>query len=392
MILGAPIYLFGLAALLVPVMIHLWSKNTKNNVAFGSICFLKETVTKTTRHFFPSDLLLLLLRCLIFILLVLILSDPFVFTEKVGKTAFLIDPALQSDLERIKASIPENADIFWLSDLKTPVDDSLKDLRRNLWLTYSAFTAYDSLVVFSPGNLAGFHGKRPKVDRTVQWIIPPVNEVNQAVTTIRKNEKRYEIIENSDAAGTFFEIQETASGGEVISVPVFLHSSERYKRLSDRTRSALLAIAGNGLVNLEIKPYDRDKITRDAWVIWLDDETPEWRKNLIYVQGSQGELVRKVSEGIFTISKNADTDAMLRENFPLQLERALHETLTGELDVKDPRVLPESQLQASFREKSGVQEASAMSPAKASLARIGWVLLVLFVLIERTFSNIKTRK
>ena len=68
--------LFGLGALLAPVVIHLWRQRRVVQVRFSTLRFLKAAATKTSRSSRIENVLLLFLRCLLFALLVLAAARP----------------------------------------------------------------------------------------------------------------------------------------------------------------------------------------------------------------------------------------------------------------------------------------------------------------------------
>ncbi|MBX3739524.1 MAG: BatA domain-containing protein [Akkermansiaceae bacterium] len=77
----APWFLAGLAALALPVLLHLRKNRPKKKVVFSSLMFLDATPPVTRRSSKLQDILLLLLRCLGLALLVIAFSRPF-FRQK----------------------------------------------------------------------------------------------------------------------------------------------------------------------------------------------------------------------------------------------------------------------------------------------------------------------
>src|SRR6218665_4029186 len=77
----APWFLVGLAALALPVLLHLRKNKPKKRVVFSSLMFLDATPPVTRRSSRLQDILLLLLRCLGLALLVIAFSRPF-FRQK----------------------------------------------------------------------------------------------------------------------------------------------------------------------------------------------------------------------------------------------------------------------------------------------------------------------
>jgi hypothetical protein len=77
MILLNPTWLFALAALGIPVAIHLWNIRQGKTLKVGSIALINASSQKSSRSFKLHDLLLLLLRCLLLTLLAFVLTMPF---------------------------------------------------------------------------------------------------------------------------------------------------------------------------------------------------------------------------------------------------------------------------------------------------------------------------
>ena len=71
-----PIYLFAIAGILIPVIIHLWNIREGKILKVGSISLLQETARHQARSLKLKDLLLLLLRCLLIIILSFLLAEP----------------------------------------------------------------------------------------------------------------------------------------------------------------------------------------------------------------------------------------------------------------------------------------------------------------------------
>lgn len=73
----APLFLAGLAALALPVLLHLQKNRPKETVAFSSLMFFDDHPPITKRRSRLQDILLLILRCIALALLVLAFARPF---------------------------------------------------------------------------------------------------------------------------------------------------------------------------------------------------------------------------------------------------------------------------------------------------------------------------
>lgn len=76
MIFLNPFALLGLALIGIPIAIHLLNKLQPKQITWAAMRFLQESVIKNQRRVRLEDLLLLILRCLLFIFLILALSKP----------------------------------------------------------------------------------------------------------------------------------------------------------------------------------------------------------------------------------------------------------------------------------------------------------------------------
>lgn len=89
--------LYGLGALALPILIHLWQRRRVVEVPFGTLRFLKAIAARTSRSSKLENLLLLLLRCLLFALLALAAARPVmlartaqIFGGEVPRTVVLV--------------------------------------------------------------------------------------------------------------------------------------------------------------------------------------------------------------------------------------------------------------------------------------------------------------
>lgn len=73
----APLFLAGLAAVALPILLHLRKNRPQKTVAFSSLMFLEASPPVTKRRSRLQDVVLLILRCLALALLVLAFARPF---------------------------------------------------------------------------------------------------------------------------------------------------------------------------------------------------------------------------------------------------------------------------------------------------------------------------
>ncbi|HZX73756.1 MAG TPA: BatA domain-containing protein, partial [Cyclobacteriaceae bacterium] len=69
-----PSWLWGLSALLIPITIHLLSRKEGKVIPVGSLRYLKDANTQQFKSLRLNEVILLLLRCLLFSLVILFIS------------------------------------------------------------------------------------------------------------------------------------------------------------------------------------------------------------------------------------------------------------------------------------------------------------------------------
>jgi len=91
-----PIALWGLTALAIPILIHLWSKNKTKEIAFGSIRFLRESSTLQSNKIQFSEIPLLLVRLMILILVVVLMAKWVNYQELEKQKALLLGEGINT--------------------------------------------------------------------------------------------------------------------------------------------------------------------------------------------------------------------------------------------------------------------------------------------------------
>src|SRR4051812_26169096 len=71
-----PLWLFAIAAVSIPVIIHLWNIKSGKTLKIGSIALISAAAKKSSRSLVINNKLLLAVRCLLLIILALLLSMP----------------------------------------------------------------------------------------------------------------------------------------------------------------------------------------------------------------------------------------------------------------------------------------------------------------------------
>ena len=165
-----PWLLYGFAALAVPVVIHLWQRRRVIHVPFSTLRFLKIVAARTSRSAKLENLLLLLLRCLIFALIVAAAARPVASTQSTR--------LFGGDVPRtIALVIDQSLSMAYRSGGETRLDRA----RRQAQAVIDDLKVGDQLVVVAATDRARMLVSEPTVDHAV---------ARQAVEGVQQTEAR----------------------------------------------------------------------------------------------------------------------------------------------------------------------------------------------------------
>nr|WP_067054914.1 BatA domain-containing protein [Mucilaginibacter sp. L294] len=184
-----PIWFFALAALSIPVIIHLWNIRPGKTLKVGSISLITEASKSTKRSFKLLDILLLILRCLLLALIAMLLAAPvwqkYVTAQKKGwvlipqeifkETYQQFKPTIDS-LDKAGYEFHYFNKGFAKQDLKTILaDSSLKDTatNANYWGLVKQLESQvgdASFYLFTQNGIDHFKGSKPGVKlKALHW-------------------------------------------------------------------------------------------------------------------------------------------------------------------------------------------------------------------------------
>jgi hypothetical protein len=341
MLLVSPIWLFALAALSIPVAIHLWNIRPGKTLKVGSIALFTESSPKSSRSFKLLDILLLLLRCLLLILLAFLLAGPFWQQHlKAGKTkGWLLIPKenfnevyqrFKPDIDSIgkkgyefhyfDQSFPK-ADINEL--LQHPGKDTATAQPANYWALVRQLEHHIPATVtaelFTPNTISHFRGEKPATGLTLNWhTYTPADSVNtwlagawltvngnirvvQGTATPGGTSYQYNDIKNGGQTGSVYQVG-VDNGIPVVSLKNSKISvdttTQRIAIYTDKhsidanyLKAALMAVSQFTQRKTIIRQYtDAETIPADQdWIFWLsedsiDDEIIDQAKNVLHYE------------------------------------------------------------------------------------------------------------
>ena len=172
----APIGLTALAALALPLLIHLVRRIELRTTVFAALRWISERIRPRRRLRFERPWLLLL-RLALLGLLALLLARPVINEPTIAKPAWvLVAPGADLGAARAAVSIA-GADWRWLAPgfpaIETP-SASGSVPTASLLREIDADLPHDSqLAIVVPEQVAGLDGERPRLARTYEWHVVP---------------------------------------------------------------------------------------------------------------------------------------------------------------------------------------------------------------------------
>ena len=179
----APLGLAALAALAIPIAIHLVRRIELQTTEFAALRWIAERVRPRRRLRFERPWLLLL-RLSLLALLAMLLARPVMLLPPLAQTA-RVYVAPGADIARARAAVATGADWRWLAPgfpaIETPAPTAVP-LSSLLREADAMLPAGATLTVVVPEALSGLDGERPQLAHAVDWhIVPgsmPADEAN----------------------------------------------------------------------------------------------------------------------------------------------------------------------------------------------------------------------
>ncbi|MFQ5571652.1 MAG: BatA domain-containing protein [Rhodothermales bacterium] len=222
----SPLLLLAMLSLIVPLLIHLWSRGTGRRVRVGSLRFLEETERSRLRAIKLSQRSLLLVRSALLSLLVLLLAglvwiEPPSTDGSQPERWVLVHPealtTTDANLHRTLDSLGRaGASMRLLASGLPPVDLNRREPTQNqesmdVWsLLREAdwrLPRGSSITVVAPNRLATLRGERPGLRATVTWIPIQTKHTNRWIESARRvgTDSLNVILGQSSPRGTLFE-------------------------------------------------------------------------------------------------------------------------------------------------------------------------------------------
>jgi len=418
-------YLWALTGLAVPLAIHFWSRKEGKTIKVGSIQFLKESDPKQASSVKLNEIWLLILRMLVITILVLIIARPVLKGEN-SRTAltYLIDPSLlqKHEMTRVFDTIDKNAEVRLLAEdfpeyskgeiVYDPVIPDYWKLSSEMENINS-----DSIVVFTPGYVAGFKGIRPQTNSNINWIqIIPDESVDTAIAALRKGDEveiisisgdhsrlgiKKEIV-NLDNNSISLHAEEDSliiekQGNRRLlplkntdTLKVSIYHDEALVGQMKYIRSSLRAISAYNRIPVkitDISPEDNVNDEQDLLVWMGNSPIPKTNsKVLIWKPDSLAHslIIQGDNNTLYYLTDSLDSENIVDEHFPEQLMNlfSLNKEYEEEITKLDRRVMSLEEMLPVTGTMGGKIDMSNTTDVSKYL----WILLVILLIAERGLS------
>lgn len=333
-----PAGLTALAALLLPLLIHLVRRNEQRLTDFAALRWLSPKPQPRRKHRF-DERLLLLLRLLMLAALALLLARPVLYGRPDTTPWIVAAPGVTADALRAAGGAAE-ARRRWLAPGFPAVDEAAPASRQpvaSLLRELDADLPADApLTVLVPAVIDGADAQRPMLSREVDWRVAPAAQAPGKtspatpaipVVAVRHAPQRTAALRYLRAAGAAWRAASAAPGGAP-GGPSPVTIAEATRPLDARTRNLVWLVPGPlpGHVRDWISAGGRALLDFESEAPELAEATASWRD----VDGKT--LVRGAALGrgrIMRFTRALSPEAMpqlLEADFPERLRELFAES------------------------------------------------------------------
>ncbi|HEV8512964.1 MAG TPA: BatA domain-containing protein [Cyclobacteriaceae bacterium] len=396
-----PLYLFSLAGLAIPLVIHLLSRKEGKVIKLGSVRHVVETSTQQFKGIKLNELVLLALRCAMIIVFSLLLSG-LQCTSRSNEKWVIVEKELHGypNLPSILDSLEDdNYSLHLLANGFPKLKDSSgASTEVNYWQLVEELKQKNlsDAIVFSKNNVTHFKGLRISLPENIRWISQPSSSVDFPIRAVRiSKDSAILLTGHSSSDKTYFSTEKISSN--TCPVPIISEDTIKIVLVADSEfnfdkkiiKAALLAIEKLLVVKIKLIETDPSKelATQTDWCLWLSSKKIDGvkAKNVIRIAPSAIiELIVKEGFNQWTITKRLNQEVALHDNLTVQLATLLltEEKVEGKINVIDRRMVSDS---LAWSNNEGDKEIQAsIQHVSADNYLIG--LLLVLLIIERVIA------
>ena len=298
-----PTALWAAAAILVPVLIHLWNTREGRTLKVGSISLLQESARQQAKSVKLTDLFLLLLRCLLIIVLAFLLAKPvwqkqlsvgtekgWMLMEKQGVSSAyqqykkLVD-SLQAEGYQFRYFSNDFPAEDWHKALET-LADTTGNPNENDWTLLNRLNeqvpAELPVYLFTANQLNRFAGKRPKVALNLHWLTYSVADTvyRKPVALLNTAKGKTLLVANSTPTATFYTAENRGDGNGLtaeqidtatLTVAIYSDGSGDDVRYVEAALEAIAQASRKKIKTVLLKAPD-DAGKKGDWLFWLSEK------------------------------------------------------------------------------------------------------------------------
>lgn len=391
----------------------------------GSIKFLTESDLNKASSIRLNEILLLILRMLAIAILVLILAGPVIKSEDSrASLTYIVDPSLleHKEMFRILDTLGPGVEVRILAPdfPEYTVNDEVAinevpdywQLSRKIHELNS-----DSIVVFTAGYAKGFKGRRPHTGNHINWIqVIPDENVNEPIQAILKGDD-VEIISVLgdhtrlviDKKTTSFDDGNLSKTSTNDSIGVVYNGAEKYipLRIGDTLKvelyhdedlieemryirssfNAISIFTNNPIAFSDISEEDSPWDKTD-FVVWLSTSSNKETDSPMLMWKPDSLSTSLIEPGIkpnfHYLTGRLNSENIIEENLPEQLLQILNinREIEEQMAIYDRRVMPLEEILPLSGSLGGNIEIRSVR----DISKYFWILLVVFLIIERVLS------
>ncbi len=393
-----PAYWWALAALAVPLAIHLLSRKEGKVIRIGSLRHIRETPTRQFRSLRLNEYLLLILRMVLLALLTLFLAGWYLPSLKDHDKWLVVEPVLErrSELVPLFDSLESSGyQSVWLAPgfpLRTEQSLTiapdygarLEELQK---------MPIEEAVIVSTNRLAGYHGPKAQLPSNVKWIDVPPAEGEVAVSRIQWSPDSVLVCSGK------FEMNRTAFVSNISlgkhgrtrdTVRIVLASSSEFEADKNALHAVLTVLRRQAVDVLKVNevPAERAGDLNPDFLFWLSNEpVPATMAAVFYVDElASGRLVEQISANRYCITGRLNSEVVISRNLAVHLMSILSADSRAQAvaDSADARVFP---MRAALSAAGKVTNTSLVEKGNDTSTRYLLAAILCIFLLERFVAN-----
>ena len=379
-----PTALWSLVGLMIPVLIHLWSRKEKKIIHFGSIRFLESKQPEAASSFQLARYFLLFTRLLFLTVICIFLAQPFL-NRKPGKIFWI--ESNSTDYLQIEGEglFPENeveVRQFMIGDETEAGIASFP----SIWTFVEYLNGLkDSSEVYASTVYSQMKGSKVRHGTNVKWNVLPVREFNGPESDFILGDRlaSWSIMSNERMTG----VEILNKGQEAETASSDAYTLKFWANKDHQNNEELQAFVDLISEMLVFETTWVDEVDSADVYFHIGDDNPLFIPSITWIPSDSPIKIEGSSNSRLEFSGSLDRDEILNKDIPVRMASLFNRTFTG-IDNFDLRVIPKSHLIAEGSIPEMKKEKS--TPSQASFPLTWWLILIPILGFERYLSHSKS--